>query len=94
MCIVATDELPVNLIKIVTFQHHGTDNARPCCRLHNDADDAEKDVEIALDGWTVTSTTNGKLSASHAPVHFPVCDIPDLVIGHLSVGEVESAVCA
>ena len=85
MSSVATQEFPIDFIKIIRFENDAANNTLASCCLHDDGNDTEEDVKIGLDGWRVTATVDNEFAALIGPLDLSSCSIPDLRIGHCSI---------
>jgi hypothetical protein len=54
---------PVNLVKIVRLEHDAADNASARGCFHGDGDFTEEDVEVCLDGGSITLLVDSELGA-------------------------------
>jgi hypothetical protein len=59
----ATEELPVDFVKIITLKDDGADDTLARRGLHGDVDTAEEEVEVALDGRRLALLRDAELRA-------------------------------
>lgn len=68
VAVVAAHELPVDLVQVVGFQHHGRDDALAGRGLHDDLGLAEEEVEVGLHRRRVVALVDGELGPVGAVV--------------------------
>ena len=73
---VAADELPIDLVQIVGFQHYGADDPLSAGCFQPYLHFAEEDVEVRLDGGRVAFVFNGEFGAIEAVCYCSVCGVP------------------
>lgn len=54
---------PVNLVKILRLEHDAADDASARGCFHGDGDFTEEDVEVRLDGGSITLLVESELGA-------------------------------
>lgn len=69
----ATEELPIDLVKVVGFEDDGGDDASTWGSLHDNINATEEEVEVGLDGRCLVAVGNAKDGAIASILEIGAC---------------------